>query len=361
MHVINAVNVNEAYSRGRSLILSKGVRESSRAGDVYVLSKPLTVTYSKPQQRVLFDPVRDANPFFHLFESLWLLAGRNDARWLDTFVRDFSSRFAEPDGTLHGSYGFRWRKHFDLDGEGNPNMPDQIETAVRLLKTNPADRRVVLQMWDAVADLGQNFRDVPCNIAAVPRIVNSGLDLLVFNRSNDFVWGMTGANAVQFSMLQEYLAGKIGVQVGTLTQVSANAHVYVDQAERLGRDSTGSPLTYVNYSTGSPLTYVNYYPTTTSIGDRWEEWDRDLRMFMFWDVSSEAAPEFYNSWFTHTAAPLRKAHAVWRGGDKQAAYDMLRPAVAVGMSEDWRVAAAEWMWRRIAPGVLYTAGKAVHV
>ena len=31
-----------------------------------------------PCERVLLYPERNANPFFHLYESLWMLAGRND-------------------------------------------------------------------------------------------------------------------------------------------------------------------------------------------------------------------------------------------------------------------------------------------
>jgi hypothetical protein len=58
--------------------------------------------------------------------------------------------------------------------------------------------------------------------------VNNRLDLIVFNRSNDVYWGMLGANIVQFSFLQEYLARMAGLDIGRLFQVSTNAHVYLD-------------------------------------------------------------------------------------------------------------------------------------
>jgi thymidylate synthase len=57
------------------------------------------------------------------------------------------------------------------------------------------------------------------------------LDLTVLCRSNDVVWGAYGANAVHFSVLQEYLAGRIGVDVGVMYQFSNNYHGYVDGAE----------------------------------------------------------------------------------------------------------------------------------
>src|SRR5271154_5758040 len=41
--------------------------------------------YEKPDERVLFSQTRDANPFFHFFESLWILAGREDVEFLAQF------------------------------------------------------------------------------------------------------------------------------------------------------------------------------------------------------------------------------------------------------------------------------------
>ena len=113
MLVVQTRNVNHAYRQGVQLLLSQGDRETSRAGDVLVMNQPVTTVYSRPIERVLFDERRDANPFFHLAESIWMLAGRRDGKWLDTYVKDFSSRYAEPNGDIHGAYGYRWRNHFN--------------------------------------------------------------------------------------------------------------------------------------------------------------------------------------------------------------------------------------------------------
>jgi len=161
-------SVDEALCRGVALLRKVGVKQTSRAGDVWVAPSPVTTIFHDPVKRVLFNAHRDANPFFHLFESLWLLAGRDDATWLDQFVGDFSSRFAESDGVLHGSYGHRWREALGLD---------QLFEVVEKLKANPDDRQCVLQMWDArddwhadgeysahsgCNDLLGNWKDRPC-------------------------------------------------------------------------------------------------------------------------------------------------------------------------------------------------------
>lgn len=331
MFVLRVRNVEEAYREGRALFMREGVPSESRAGPVLTLEQPLAVVYSRPMERVLLDEKRDANPFFHLMEALWLLAGRNDARWLDQFVRDFSSRFAEEDGHLHGSYGFRWRNHFDVEGGGRTDLPDQIETVIHLLKKNPADRRVVLQMWDPAADLAADKKDLPCNLTVVPRIVKGVLDITVLNRSNDFVWGLTGANAVQFSFLQEYLAGRIGVEVGAYWQISTNAHCYF------------------KYFPESVTTTPAEYPETMPIGVDWDNWDADLRAFTHRtnveELLTEEVPHllFHNSWFARVAVPVFRANVYRRKGDYNAALKEARSVAA----DDWRIAAVSWLQRRM--------------
>lgn len=155
MLVVDARNVNDAYVQGLRALALSGVPSGSRAGNVVALPHPVMTVYRRPWERVLLNEQRDANPFFHLFEALWMLAGRNDGRWLDTWVRNFSSRFADlDDGVIHGAYGHRWRSR--------PMWGDQLATAARLLRDDPNDRRVVVAMWDPATDLATVHRDVPC-------------------------------------------------------------------------------------------------------------------------------------------------------------------------------------------------------
>lgn len=262
MIVLEVRNVREALPRGVALLLQGGVREESRAGPVLVYPGPVSTVYSHPCERVLLNPVRDANPFFHLAEALWMLAGRRDSAFLDNFVRDFGSRFAD-DGVVHGAYGYRWRHALGFD---------QLDVVVQKLRDNPADRQAVIQMWDASKkglgdgltvttltrgshdwnkyiqphldsasdDLVGTWRDRPCNTQAYLRVrrVNRDLDegswncgpqfldMMVTCRSNDIIMGAYGANAVHFSVLLEYLAARIGVAPGRYTQVSWNYHAY---------------------------------------------------------------------------------------------------------------------------------------
>lgn len=326
--LIKGRNVNHVFAEGCLYLRDYGKLQKSRAGDVLVCDHPVMSVYDKPTERVLFSWARDANPFFHLMESLWMLNGGQDARWLDQFVKDFSSRFAETNGLLWGAYGHRWRNHFDMD---------QLKVIVDRLTKNPDDRRVVLTMWDPTYDLCElrdyqdldipEPKDLPCNTHVYPRIVNGALDITVCCRSNDIIWGAYGANAVHFSILQEYLAAGIGVGVGKLYQLSNNFHAYVDVFEKIMKDGTGMDDPY-------RLNRVHTVPLVDDFG----RFDKDLFAFM----SGVSEHIYANRFFPEVAKPMLNVAKVWRSDGASAAVVALHAIKA----EDWKWAAKQFLSRR---------------
>ena len=73
MIVNNARTVSEALHNGLHLLRVHGIPQPSRVGDVLVSPHPVMTVYKEPTNRVLLSPMRNANPFFHVMESLWLL------------------------------------------------------------------------------------------------------------------------------------------------------------------------------------------------------------------------------------------------------------------------------------------------
>lgn len=192
-----------------------GKSEDTRTGEVMSMREPLITVLDDPRNRVLMSPSRDPNPFFHYMEALWMLAGRDDL-WIKQFNSNIA-QYAEDDGHFHGAYGYRWKQHFGVD---------QIKRIIEILKTAPSSRQLVIEMWDANTDLGSGARDIPCNIAAILRVVNGSLNLYVLNRSNDVVWGMMGSNVVHFSILLELISTMSCIPMGKMYQISTNAHLY---------------------------------------------------------------------------------------------------------------------------------------
>src|SRR5215510_3212831 len=145
MKVIHARNVNDAIVRGAQLLKEGGRPQPSRAGGTIEYPEPVCTVYERPLERVLFDAVRDANPFFHLMEALWMLAGRRDVGWLARFNQRMAT-YSDDGVVFNAAYGYRWRNQFQLKtGDGG----DQLSAIVKLLRADPDSRRAVLQIWDA--------------------------------------------------------------------------------------------------------------------------------------------------------------------------------------------------------------------
>lgn len=209
----------------------------SRVGDVRLIPEPVTLTYYEPRQRVLFNQARDCNPFFHLYEAMWMLAGRNDIAPLAYYSSGYPAQVDDGNGVANGAYGYRWRRTQVVDGSNaSPGdvpwkMVDQLDVVIDHLKRKPESRRVVLQMWNVDDDLLKidSSKDVCCNTAVYFMILNGKLEMTVTNRSNDLIWGSLGANFVHFSFLQEYVANCLGIEMGCYHQFSNNLHSYTSR------------------------------------------------------------------------------------------------------------------------------------
>lgn len=332
MRVIEARNVHVALAQGIAHLLKYGDAGNSRNGAVLVADAPVCTAYHSPLERVLFGATRDANPFFHLMESLWMLAGRNDL----TFPSYFNKRFEEysDDGQrVHGAYGHRWRKHFTFD---------QVEAIAHELRTNPQSRRCVLQMWDAglggAHDLDravQGGKDVPCNTHIYFRIVNGKLDMTVCCRSNDIIWGAYGANVVHMSILMEYMAFAAGVPVGTYYQFSNNYHAYTNVYDKVKLEQIAKESIADNHYILEDVKVHPYPLISTSIA----EWEADLEAFMQGHLNTS----FVDPFFTHVAVPMFLA---WEARKSKAGDGMFY--IEQIKAEDWKLACKQWVQRREA-------------
>lgn len=221
MNTIWARNVPHAFAEGIHLMKLWGVEEDSRNGKVLTSEDPVLLQINSPRERVLFDEKRDCNPFFHVMEVVWMLAGENDVRWIEQFNRGFRN-YADPgSNTLHGAYGHRWIRHF-----GN----NQIQKVADMLRSDPNTRRAVISMWDPRVDLSSHS-DIPCNTSIMFRVIGDSLDMTVINRSNDMIWGMLGANAVHMTYLHELIAFMSGYKIGLYKVFTNNLHIYTDRSD----------------------------------------------------------------------------------------------------------------------------------
>jgi thymidylate synthase len=348
-------NVNEAFNKLIKVFKSKRVATAdSRNGPVKILQEPLTLTYLEPTEKVLFNPARDCNPFFHVMEALWMLAGRNDVAFVEHFNSNIKN-YSDDGKTFHGAYGYRWRNYFGYD---------QLDRIAAELSKDPTSRRCVLQMWDGgrtkiIANNGWNCtdcgnwaegseevevvkgtgdlfvathggKDVPCNtnIYFLMRSFDGiwYLDMTVCNRSNDLIWGMLGANVVHMSFLLEYMAARIGCSVGRYHQITNNLHAYTDKwtpdvwTESDTEDHYARKPHYIMPLVKSPI-----------------QFEKELYQFM-----TSPTAEYKEPFLQKVAKPMYLAFIFHKLRDYDSAFDWCE-AIS---SEDWRTVSYEWLMKR---------------
>lgn len=177
-------------------------------------------TIQDPRQRWVVIRQPALNPAFAIAEVIWILNGRKDSAFLN-FWNSKLPNYAGSGKEYHGAYGFRLRRHFGVD---------QLERAYLALRNNPNGRQVVLQIWDSVNDLPDETgnpvnADIPCNIVSLLKVRSGRLEWMQIIRSNDLFRGVP-YNFIQFTSIQEILAGWLGVEVGSYNQISDSLHLY---------------------------------------------------------------------------------------------------------------------------------------
>jgi len=138
-------------------------------------------------------------------------------------------------------YGFQWRhfnakyKNYDTDYTGKG--VDQLQRLVKILKTNPRDRRMIVNAWNPLQleEMGLP----PCHYSFQVTTINGKLNLMWNQRSVDTMLGLP-FNIASYALLLSLLAKEAGLKEGKLVGFLADVHLFenhVDGAkEQLSRD-----------------------------------------------------------------------------------------------------------------------------
>lgn len=269
--------VSEALPFICSRLLDIGDEVGSRNGRVKeFLNAQIVIT--DPQRREVLTLNRKANVFAQIAETMWILSGRNDVKWLSAYLPR-ALDYSDDGETWRGGYGPRIR--------GDKDYPiDQIAHVLDTLEADPLSRRAVVSIYDPERDIPAG-KDVPCNDFLQFQSRLGALHMSVTVRSNDIMWGWSGINAFEWSTLQEIMAHLLGLSVGTLAFNIGNLHLYEphwNKASRLEHeDLSYYPITPFQMPDGMPrdLEWVDV------LIDRWFEWEALCR-------EGEATPALLN-------------------------------------------------------------------
>ena len=225
-------------------------------------------------------------PISCLGELCWYLAKRNDLEFIEYYISEYAKSADE--GVIYGGYGPRL---FDWRGI------NQFENVAKRLAVNPHSRRAVIQLFDGQDNVGKHA-DVPCTCTLQFMVRGEELNLIAHMRSNDAYKGLPH-DVFCFTMLQEIMARKLSLDVGTYKHMVGSLHLYDDDVRNSkrfldeGLQATTTPMP--SMPTGDPASGI-----ADLLGS-----ERAIRLDQGFDLESLKAMDSY--W-----ADLVRLLLVWR-------------------------------------------------
>lgn len=216
---IDGKTANEVWKKAANMLMAQEAILNGRTGDVLELLHTF-ISIENPRQKWVYDRIPPISISFALAEVVWIMNGEEHSDVINYWNPRLSD-FAGVGDTYYGAYGKRIRSHFGFD---------QFEKAFYALQNVPESRQVVIQIYDTKKDFpidkGQpQSEDIPCNICSLLKVRQEKLEWSQIMRSNDILLGMP-YNFVQFTSLQEILAGWLGLEVGSYIHYSDSLHLY---------------------------------------------------------------------------------------------------------------------------------------
>lgn len=291
-------------------------------------------TLREPLERYLFLPKRHNDVFAQFAETMWVLAGRNDIGWLSRYLPR-APDYSDDGQTWHGAYGPRLRRW-----AGNV---DQLDNVRRLLSEDQASRRAVMMLFDPATDFTMS-KDIPCNnwLGWIAR--DGKLHLSVAIRSNDAMWGFSGANAFEWSILQEMMAYWLNLEVGSARYFANSFHLYDNHFTRAGQIGEGfHGLTPYDFGVGR-----------ASFRTQWSDFPRALDRWFSLEDQIRARPDGPLFFHGKTGDPLLDSglalvQTYW--AHKNWGIDRLAKELATLPADDYVAAMYEQLGRQY-PGLL---------
>lgn len=231
---IKAINNNDMLKQAVLAIREHGIESDPGNAEINTdgtrFLDGVTITVSDIRDRWLSVEGRNSSAISAIGETFWVLSGRNDLKFLSR-VLPRAANFSDDGFTWRAAYGPRLYAH------------GQLDSVINRLRKNPNTRQAYLTIYDPALDSDEGLartsetgeaktKDMVCNLALLFAIVEGRLNLTVINRSQDVLWGMSSINFIEFSILQEVIAGVLGVDVGQYKLFSNNLHYYNNEVSQ---------------------------------------------------------------------------------------------------------------------------------
>jgi thymidylate synthase len=169
-----------------------------------------------------------------VLELLWFLRGDTDTRFLREHGVTIWDEWADENGQLGPVYGRQWRSWGTADG----HAIDQMAEAVRLLRTDPHSRRIVVSAWN-VGELAQ-MALMPCHAFFQFYVADGRLSCQLYQRSADMFLGVP-FNIASYALLTHMLAQQCDLAVGEFIWTGGDCHLYLNHLEQADLQLSRTP------------------------------------------------------------------------------------------------------------------------
>ena len=204
---------NEAYEYMHNEIITNGI---DFAGTKALFNIGFTI--EDPTNKVITNKERNWNEEYAAAEWAWYLSGDPRIETLGELYGKIPAiwkRMADKNGEVNSNYGYQWKRN------------DQLENVINILKQGYDTRQAAISIYDG-KEINKYEFDTPCTYAIQFTVVQNKLYMSVYMRSNDLWYGFCN-DQYQFASLQEMVAERLNLPVGTYYHHAHNLHLYNDK------------------------------------------------------------------------------------------------------------------------------------
>lgn len=204
----------EVYDKLLISLLEEGKEVSPRG----MLTKELmqeTFCIEDPNSSLIYIPGRNFSLVHAIHESLLIFCDDNHVKVAGYFNKNIA-QFSDDGTTLYGSYGHR--------------IATRMQGVLGKLKEDHDTRQALLTIH-RVDDSIVKTKDPPCTITLQFTIRDEKLNMHVYMRSNDIVWG-TPYDVFVFTTIQKVFANTLGIPIGKYYHTATSLHMYERDFEK---------------------------------------------------------------------------------------------------------------------------------
>ncbi len=292
-------------------LLEHGVERTTREKKCWELPEPMMIKITNPLSRIVTIPERKWNLSLPYAESLWLALGRNDLELIKFYLPSMEE-FSDDREFLRGGYGPRLRCYNgnanDYKEAWNKNTIifenreiDQFFYVTESFHRDPYTRQGIISIGDPPKDCFDSnnnikqTKDLPCTrlLQFMRSPTENKLNLTVYMRSNDFIWGASAVNMFNYMFMQEYFAAILGLEVGAYYHIANNFHYYDERhrelVEKLASIENVSDEYYCYNKKFHSLDEFDFQ--LKKLGS----WEQNLRLGQIQEIP-DFGDDFFNDW-----------------------------------------------------------------